>query len=153
MHHRHALCYAKPRHGRRSQPSSGSDRCRWGAACVQCRNALITEHAQTATGDIAQPIDHQTQDVISGLQYNLSTERVFSLDKQRPLAALVEEAATILREGLPIKCLEAVFVALALTAGWTGMERVPLGFKSRVLADGQVRRTHICTGPCLSSGL
>lgn len=38
----------------------------------------------------------------------------------------------VLRESLPIKCVEAVFVALYLTAGIDGLERVPLAFKTTV---------------------
>lgn len=48
-------------------------------------------------------------------------------------------ARDTLREPLPIKCVEATFVALLATCGWQGLDRVGLGFKSRG-ADCQVRR-------------
>jgi hypothetical protein len=48
-------------------------------------------------------------------------------------------ARDILREPLPIKCVEATFVALLVTCGWRDLDRVAVGFKSRA-ADGQVRK-------------
>ena len=37
-----------------------------------------------------------------------------------------------MRQGLPIKCVEAVFLALLLTAGWNDLDRIPVGFKTCV---------------------
>lgn len=37
-----------------------------------------------------------------------------------------------------IACAEAVFLGILLTQGWTSLQRLPLGFKSRG-SDGQVR--------------
>jgi hypothetical protein len=36
------------------------------------------------------------------------------------------------RRALPIKCLEAVFLALYLTAGMKDLDRIPVGFKTCV---------------------
>ena len=43
----------------------------------------------------------------------------------------------MLREGLPIKCVEAVFLALYLTSEMEDIERIPVGFKSSL--NGHVR--------------
>lgn len=73
------------------------------------------------------------QGVISGLEYNHTTGvQHFSVDKSRPLGRLMDTARAILRDALPIKCVEAVFLALYLTAGIAGLERIPLAFKTTV---------------------
>ena len=48
------------------------------------------------------------------------------------LLRLMETAKEIIRESLPIKCLEAVVVALYLTAPLTSMQRFAISFKSSV---------------------
>ena len=45
---------------------------------------------------------------------------------------IMDTAREVLREALPIKCIEAVFLGTLLTAGWEGLHRMPLGFKSTV---------------------
>ena len=55
--------------------------------------------------------------------------------KQRPMSRILETAREITRLSLPIKCVEAVFLAAYLTQGQRELERVPLSFKSSV--DGQ----------------
>lgn len=47
----------------------------------------------------------------------------------------MDTAREVLREALPIKCIEAVFLGALLTAGWEGVHRMPLRFKS--MANGQ----------------
>ena len=82
------------------------------------------------------------QRVISGLQYNHTGAYYFNVSKQRPYARIMDTAREILRDGLPIKCIEAVFLGMYLTCGWEELERIPVGFKSR--AGGQVYR---CAAP------
>ncbi|KAG0598583.1 hypothetical protein M758_12G086000 [Ceratodon purpureus] len=48
----------------------------------------------------------------------------------------METAKSIINSPLPIKCVEAVFVALLLTAGLPYVERFPLSFQT--VLDGQV---------------
>eukprot|EP00955_Chlamydomonas_euryale_P115357 366343-Chlamydomonas_euryale.AAC.16 len=50
----------------------------------------------------------------------------------RPFCRIMDTAREVLREALPIKCIEAVFLGGLLTAGWSGVQRMPLGFKSKV---------------------
>tara|TARA_B100000768_G_C11110183_1_gene302888 strand:- start:118 stop:519 length:402 start_codon:yes stop_codon:yes gene_type:complete len=45
---------------------------------------------------------------------------------------ILETAREITRQALPIKCVEAVFLATYLTQGLRELERVPVSFKSQV---------------------
>ena len=72
------------------------------------------------------------QDFISALQYNHTSAAYFDQNKQRPLCRILSTAREIVRQGLPIKCVEAVFLGLLLTTGWTDLDRVPVGFKTCV---------------------
>ncbi|KIZ04359.1 Vasohibin-2 [Monoraphidium neglectum] len=77
-------------------------------------------------------------------------------DRQGAAAAAklkaLRDARDILREPLPIKCVEATFVALLVTCGWRDLDRVAVGFKSRA-ADGQCYRHIVLAVRDTSSGL
>jgi hypothetical protein len=45
---------------------------------------------------------------------------------------LTDTAKQIMREALPIQCLEAVMLGCYLTTKWPGVDRVPISFKSFV---------------------
>lgn len=72
------------------------------------------------------------QAVISSLQYNYAHGYFYNVSKARPLSAILATAAAILRDPLPIKCIEAVFLGMLLTQGWSQgeLQRLPVGFKS-----------------------
>ena len=73
-----------------------------------------------------------TQEYITAFQYNHTPNTYFDQNKQRPLCRILSTARDIVRQGLPIKCVEAVFLALLLTAGWKDLDRIPVGFKTCV---------------------
>ncbi len=75
---------------------------------------------------------HMLQEYITAFQYNHTSTTYFDQNKQRPLCRLLSTARDIVRQGLPIKCVEAVFLGLLLTAGWTHLDRIPVGFKTCV---------------------
>lgn len=102
------------------------------------------------------------QSYIEKLSYNFTGVNYFDVRKQRPLGRILETAREITRQALPIKCVEAVFVATYLTQaasalptteaarlgllllmhsvisstqGLKDLERIPISFKSSV--DGQ----------------
>eukprot|EP00878_Enallax_costatus_P031159 GHUV01034048.1.p1 GENE.GHUV01034048.1~~GHUV01034048.1.p1 ORF type:complete len:121 (-),score=31.63 GHUV01034048.1:484-846(-) len=79
------------------------------------------------------------------MQYNHTSAYYYNVSKQRPLPAILATAASILREPLPIKCIEAVFLGMLLTQGWEDgqLQRIPVGFKS-MAANGQVCNKHAC---------
>ncbi len=62
----------------------------------------------------------------------------FELRKDRGLKRVMSTAKEIIQEALPIKCIEAVFLACYLTIDMKDVERVPVSFKSEV--EGHVFR-------------
>lgn len=72
------------------------------------------------------------------VQYNHTGAYYFNINKKRPFSRIMDTAREVMRDALPIKCIEAVFLGLYLTCGWEDLQRIPIGFKSKV--DGQVFR-------------
>ena len=73
---------------------------------------------------------------IEKLSYNFTGVNYFDIRKNRPMTRILETARDITRQALPIKCVEAVFLATYLTQGLRELERIPVSFKSQV--DGNV---------------
>ena len=83
------------------------------------------------------------QELISALQYNHTDALTyFTVNKDRPTCRVMDTARDIIRHGLPIRCVEAVFLAMYLTAGWKEVERIPLRMRSVVVDDEGVERSH-----------
>lgn len=70
------------------------------------------------------------QKYISELQYDYTGLQFFEIKKGRPLCRLMDVAKSIIRESLPIKCLEAVVLAIYLTSDLPSVQRFPLAFKT-----------------------
>ncbi|XP_029441965.1 tubulinyl-Tyr carboxypeptidase 1 [Rhinatrema bivittatum] len=70
------------------------------------------------------------QRYIRELQYNHSGTQFFEIKKSRPLTGLMDVAKEMIKESLPIKCLEAVILGIYLTNGIPGVERFPISFKT-----------------------
>ncbi|KAJ6666920.1 hypothetical protein lerEdw1_018922 [Lerista edwardsae] len=64
------------------------------------------------------------------VKYNHTGTQFFEIRKSRPLSGLMETAREMIRESLPIKCLEAVILGIYLTNGQHSVERFPISFKS-----------------------
>ncbi|XP_070569626.1 tubulinyl-Tyr carboxypeptidase 1-like [Ptychodera flava] len=75
------------------------------------------------------------QNFMCELQYNHTGTQFFEIKKNRPLTGLVDSAKEMIRESLPIKCLEAVILAIHLTNGISGLERFPISFKTQFLGN------------------
>ncbi|XP_067097938.1 tubulinyl-Tyr carboxypeptidase 2 [Osmerus mordax] len=71
------------------------------------------------------------QNYMKTLQYNHTGTQFFEIKKTRPLSGLMETAREMIRESLPIKCLEAVILGIYLTNGLTSLERFPISFKTQ----------------------
>ncbi|XP_024119774.1 tubulinyl-Tyr carboxypeptidase 2 isoform X1 [Oryzias melastigma] len=72
------------------------------------------------------------QKYMKALQYNHTGTQFFEVKKSRPLCGLMETAREMIRESLPIKCLEAVILGISyLTNGLTTLERFPISFKTQ----------------------
>eukprot|EP00696_Hemimastix_kukwesjijk_P016240 gnl/Hemi2/4618_TR1599_c0_g1_i1.p1 gnl/Hemi2/4618_TR1599_c0_g1~~gnl/Hemi2/4618_TR1599_c0_g1_i1.p1 ORF type:complete len:243 (+),score=44.92 gnl/Hemi2/4618_TR1599_c0_g1_i1:646-1374(+) len=72
------------------------------------------------------------QKYICSFQYNHTPEWYFNPKKQRTLDQLIDTADTMMREGLPIKCKDAVFMALNLTQDLPELLRVSVIFNSKM---------------------
>ncbi|KAM8921146.1 tubulinyl-Tyr carboxypeptidase 1 [Pelodytes ibericus] len=83
------------------------------------------------------------QRYIRELQYNHTGTQFFEIKKTRPLTGLMDLAKEMTKEALPIKCLEAVILAIYLTNNISGLERFPISFKTQ-FAGGCFR--HIVLG-------
>ncbi|KAJ1628885.1 Vasohibin-domain-containing protein [Pavlovales sp. CCMP2436] len=91
-------------------------------------------------GSYRRPADklRAIQAYIDRLQYNHTGVDYFDVRKNRPLMRILETARLVMRTALPIKCVEGVFVGILLTQGLAELERLPIGFKSRV--EGRVAK-------------
>jgi len=65
------------------------------------------------------------------------------VNKNRSFKSIANTAKEILKEGLPIQCLEAVFLAAYLTAGLPNLDRFPISFKTTA---GSSTHRHIVLG-------
>ncbi|XP_076443001.1 tubulinyl-Tyr carboxypeptidase 1-like [Babylonia areolata] len=83
------------------------------------------------------------QKYMTELEYNHTGTQFYEIRKNRPVTGLMECAKEMIREALPIKCLEAVILGIFLTNGMIGIERFPLSFKS--IHNGNVYR-HVVLG-------
>lgn len=72
------------------------------------------------------------QTYIEKLSYNFTGVNYFDIRKHRPMGRILETAREITRQALPIKCVEAVFLAAYLTQDLREVERIPVSFKSTV---------------------
>lgn len=70
------------------------------------------------------------QKYIESFDYNYTGTQFFDIKKNRPLCGLMETAKEIIHESLPIKCLEAVILAVYLTNGFRNVERFSISFNS-----------------------
>jgi len=52
------------------------------------------------------------QNYINNLNYNHTGTQLFEIKKYRPLAGLMDKAKEMIKEALPIKCLEAAILAM-----------------------------------------
>ena len=73
------------------------------------------------------------ESVLAHLEYNYTGVSYFNIRKDRPLSQIMDTAKQILREQLPIKCVEAVFLSLYLTSRHRGIARIPVAFRTRVV--------------------
>lgn len=70
------------------------------------------------------------QNYLQQLQYNHTGTQFFEIKKWRPFTGLMETAREMIKESLPIKCLEAVVLGLYLTCGISDLHRFTISFKT-----------------------
>lgn len=71
------------------------------------------------------------QRFISSFQYNYTGQPYVKMNKSRGMSHISSCSKEIIRLGLPIQCIEAVFLGCFLTADLNGVDRLPLSFKSK----------------------
>ena len=72
------------------------------------------------------------QQFIKEFEYNHTGANYFTKRRDRGLKHVSLTAKDIIREALPIQCVEVVFLACYLTAEMKEVERFPLSFKSNM---------------------
>ncbi|VDI61553.1 Hypothetical predicted protein [Mytilus galloprovincialis] len=85
----------------------------------------------------------KVQNYMRNLQYNHTGTQFYEVRKNRPISGLMDLAREMIKESLPIKCLEAIILGIFLTNGMLGVERFPISFKS--VFNGNVHR-HVVLG-------
>ena len=70
------------------------------------------------------------QHFIEEFQYNHTGIRFINLKKTEGMYRVSRTAKQIIQDGLPIKCIEAVFLGAYLTLGIKSLLRIPIAFKS-----------------------
>lgn len=91
---------------------------------------------------------HALQHYISAFGYNHIFGYHFNTHKRRPFHQVMNTARDVIRDGLPIKCIEATFLGMLLTCKYPEWQRFPLGFKTKVAGHQHVYRC--ATVPCCS---
>jgi tubulinyl-Tyr carboxypeptidase len=72
------------------------------------------------------------QAYISAFKYNFISGYQYNIMKRRPFGQIMVTAREIMRDGLPIKCIEACFLGIFLTCAYQDWQRYPVGFKTKV---------------------
>ena len=88
------------------------------------------------------------QRYLNQLQYNHTGMQFFEIKKYRPISGLMDVAREMIKESLPIKCLEAVILSIYLSPGIPGLDRFTISFKSKF---GKNIHRHVVLGLCHGS--
>ncbi|EKX34645.1 hypothetical protein GUITHDRAFT_80379 [Guillardia theta CCMP2712] len=75
------------------------------------------------------------QKYIEGFEYNFTGENFFNVKgvrQNQSLFRVLEVAKRVIRECLPIKCVEAVYLGIYLTQTMSDIERLPVIFNSEI---------------------
>ena len=90
------------------------------------------------------------QNYMNQLRYNHTGTQLFDIKPHSSMITLMETAKAMVRESVPIKCMEAVILAIYLTNGIPGLGRFPINFKSEVqevsLLKGRKYFYHVVLG-------
>jgi hypothetical protein len=80
---------------------------------------------------------NRVQDYLRRLTYNHTGTQFFETKPNSSMLTLMDTAKTMIREALPIKCMEAVVLSLHLTSGVPGLGRFTINFKSELPPHAQ----------------
>ena len=76
----------------------------------------------------------KVHEYMTTLTYNHTGTQFFETKPNSSMLTLMETAKCMIREGLPIKCMEAVVLSIYLTNGVPCLGRFPINFKSELPA-------------------
>ena len=82
-------------------------------------------------GRVAEYLE-KVQEYLKKLSYNHTGTQFFETRPNSSIMTLMEVAKTMIRESLPIKCMEAVVLSIYLTNGVPGLGRFTINFKSEL---------------------
>ncbi len=74
----------------------------------------------------------RVQQYLRRLSYNHTGTQFFETRPNSSILTLMETAKAMIREALPIKCMEAVVLCIYLTNGVPGLGRFTINFKSEL---------------------
>lgn len=77
----------------------------------------------------------QIQSYINSFGYNYTITPFYRLKKSGGTSHVLEVFQLLSTYGLPIQCVEAVFIGAILTVGWQGSVRIPVCFKSKFASN------------------
>jgi tubulinyl-Tyr carboxypeptidase len=81
----------------------------------------------------------KVQAFIESFEYNYSGKPFIRMNKSKGALHVFNVSKQLIKEQLPIQCVEAIFLGTHLTSPMTDMERVPLSFKTKFF-HGTVHR-------------
>jgi tubulinyl-Tyr carboxypeptidase len=97
--------------------------------------ALVPDLAGFSVYEIVKKV----QAFIEHFQYNYTGKPFIRMNKSRGVSHIHNVSKQLIKEALPIQCVEAVFLGTTLTSGMHDIIRVPLSFKSKFI-KGTVHR-------------
>ena len=86
---------------------------------------------------------NKVQEYMKKLSYNHTGTQIFETRPNSSMMTLMDTAKSMIREALPIKCMEAVVLSIYLTNGVPGLGRFTINFKSELpvaAASGQKQK-------------
>ena len=81
----------------------------------------------------------KVQAFIAAFQYNFTGKPFVKMFKSKGAVHIFNVSKQLIKESLPIQCVEAVFLGTHLTSSMSDMDRVPLSFKTKFF-HGTVHR-------------
>ena len=108
-------------------------------ACMKCKVdmkiflCIIIYFLSISQGRIVEYLQ-KVHEYMTTLTYNHTGTQFFETKPNSSMLTLMETAKCMIREGLPIKCMEAVVLSIYLTNGVPCLGRFPINFKSELPA-------------------
>lgn len=83
------------------------------------------------------------QEFISAFEYNFLSEFFFDINKRKPFHKIMDTCKEIIKDSLPIRCVEGTLLAIYLTQNFDNILRYPISFRSYV-GDTSYKHIILC---------